>query len=66
MQKQLISEPSPALWYITWDATQPVATRPLAIQKDATWYTYGWDLTRDSKKERAALSNLPNQLLNIK
>ena len=45
---------------------QPVATRPLAIQKDGTWYTYGWDLTRDSKKEREALSNLPNQLLNIK
>ena len=21
----------PALWYITWDPTQPVATRPLAI-----------------------------------
>ncbi len=37
----------PALWFITWDPTQPVATRPLAIQKDATWYTYGWDLTKD-------------------
>ncbi len=37
----------PALWYITWDATQPVATRPLAIQKDGTWYTYGWDLTKN-------------------
>ena len=37
----------PALWYITWDPTQPVATRPLAIQKDATWYTYGWDLTKN-------------------
>ena len=23
-------------------------TRPLAIQKDGTWYTYGWDLTRHS------------------
>ena len=23
------------------------ATRPLAIQKDATWYTYGWDLTKN-------------------
>ena len=31
----------PALWFITWDPTQPIATRPLAIQKDATWYTYG-------------------------
>ena len=37
----------PALWLITWDPTQPVATRPLSIQKDATWYTYGWDLTKN-------------------
>ncbi len=32
---------------ITWDPTQEVATRPLAIQKDGTWYTYGWDLTKN-------------------
>ena len=37
----------PALWYITWDPTQTIATRPLAIQKDGTWYTYGWDLTKN-------------------
>ena len=37
----------PCLWLITWDPTQPVATRPLAIQKDSTWYTYGWDLTKN-------------------
>ena len=37
----------PALWYITWDPSQPVGTRPLAIQKDGTWYTYGWDLTKN-------------------
>ena len=37
----------PALWFITWDPTQPIATRPLAIQKDGTWYTYGWDLTKN-------------------
>ena len=37
----------PALWYITWEPTQPTATRPLAIQKDGTWYTYGWDLTKN-------------------
>ena len=37
----------PCLWLITWDPLQPVATRPLAIQKDATWYTYGWDLTKN-------------------
>ena len=37
----------PALWLITWDPTQPIATRPLTIQKDGTWYTYGWDLTKN-------------------
>ena len=37
----------PALWLITWDPTEPVATRPLAIQKDGTWYTYGLDLTKN-------------------
>ena len=37
----------PALWFITWDPTQPVATRPLAIQKNGTWYSYGWDLTKN-------------------
>ena len=37
----------PALWFITWDPTQPIATRPLAIQKDGTWFTYGWDLTKN-------------------
>ena len=37
----------PCLWLITWDPFQPVATRPLAIQKDGTWYTYGWDLSKN-------------------
>ena len=37
----------PALWYITWDPTQPIVTRPLAIQKDGTWYTYGLDLAKN-------------------
>ena len=37
----------PCLWLITWDPSQPVSTRPLAIQKDGTWYTYGWDLTKN-------------------
>ncbi len=37
----------PCLWLITWDPTQPIATRPLAIQKDVTWYTHGWDLTKN-------------------
>ena len=29
---------------IIWDPTQEIATRPLVIQKDGTWYTYGWEL----------------------
>ena len=37
----------PCLWLITWDPTQPIETRPLAIQKDGTWYAYGWDLTKN-------------------
>ncbi|MBQ4593520.1 MAG: hypothetical protein IJA81_02690 [Akkermansia sp.] len=37
----------PCLWLITWDPTQPIATRPLANQKDGTWYTYGLDLTKN-------------------
>ena len=37
----------PCLWLITWDPSQPVATRPLAIRKDGTWYAYGWDLTKN-------------------
>ena len=38
---------TPNMWYILWDPTQPVATRPLAIQKDGVWYAYGWDLTKN-------------------
>ena len=34
-------------WFILWDPTQSVATRPLDIRKDGTWYTYGWDLTKN-------------------
>ncbi|MDO5465119.1 MAG: RHS repeat-associated core domain-containing protein [Akkermansia sp.] len=37
----------PALWFITWDPTQPIATRPLAIRKDGSWFTYGWDLAKN-------------------
>ncbi|MBR1979387.1 MAG: RHS repeat-associated core domain-containing protein, partial [Akkermansia sp.] len=37
----------PCLWLLTWDPTQPIATRPLAIRKDGTWYAYGWDLTKN-------------------
>ncbi|MEE1288168.1 MAG: RHS repeat-associated core domain-containing protein [Bacteroidaceae bacterium] len=37
----------PALWFITWDPIQPVATRPLVIQINGTWFTYGWNLTKN-------------------
>ena len=43
----LLRSNEPCLWFITWDPTQEIATRPLAIQKDGTWYTYGWDLTKN-------------------
>ena len=38
----------PALWFVTWAPSQPTATRPLAIQKDRAWFTYGYDLTKNS------------------
>jgi len=31
----------------TWDPTEPIATRPLAIQINGTWLSYGWDLTKN-------------------
>lgn len=37
----------PSLWFITWDPTQTLSTRPLAIQIDGTWHSYGWDLTKN-------------------
>ncbi len=37
----------PALWFVTWDPSHPTATRPLAIQKDGSWFTYGYDLTKN-------------------
>ena len=43
----LLRSNEPCLWLITWDPTQPIATRPLAVQKDGTWYTYGWDLSKN-------------------
>ena len=35
------------MWYILWDPTEPVATRPLAIQTAGSWFVYGWDLTKN-------------------
>ena len=37
----------PCLWLITWDPAEGEATRPLALQKDGTWYTYGLDITKN-------------------
>ena len=31
----------PVLWFVTWEPSQPTATRPLAIQKDGTWLGEG-------------------------
>ena len=41
------NEPYNVFKEFTWDPSQPVATRPLAIQKDGTWFTYGYDLTKN-------------------
>ncbi len=38
---------TPALWFVFWDPTQPTGTRPLAIQKNGTWFVYGHDLTKN-------------------
>ena len=38
---------APALWLLHWDPAQPIATRPLSIRKNGTWYTYGHDLTKN-------------------
>ena len=35
------------MWLVTWDPSQPTATRPLAIQNDGTWFTYGYDITKN-------------------
>ena len=40
----------PALWFVLWDPSQETATRPLAIQKDGTWYTYGCDITKRTER----------------
>ncbi len=37
----------PDLWLTTWDPSQATSTRPLALQKDGTWFTYGYDLTKN-------------------
>ncbi len=37
----------PVPWLVTWDPAQPTATRPLALQKDGTWFTYGYDITKN-------------------
>jgi len=36
-----------SLWLLVWDPTQPIASRPLAIQINGTWYAYGWDLAKN-------------------
>lgn len=43
----LMRSAHPALWFVVWDPLQPVAARPLALQKDGTWFTYGYDITKN-------------------
>lgn len=35
------------LRYSHWDPVESVATRPLSIRKNGTWYTYGHDVTKN-------------------
>ncbi|MEG1740866.1 MAG: RHS repeat-associated core domain-containing protein [Akkermansia sp.] len=35
------------LWLLHWNPTESIAIRPLSIRKNATWYTYGHDLTKN-------------------
>ena len=44
---QLFQARSSLVSLVTWDPSQPVATRPLALQKDGTWFTYGYDLSKN-------------------
>ncbi len=50
------------LWLLTWDPSQAVATRPLAIRKDGSFLTYGWDLTKNicERRTRAIRGSFPN------
>ena len=53
----------PALWYILWDPTEPVATRPLAIQTAGSWFVYGWDLTKNVMELYKSNGTIANSLL---
>ena len=33
--------------YSSAPTSRIIATRPLAIRKDGTWFAYGWDLTKN-------------------
>lgn len=37
----------PCLWFTVWDPSESLATRLLAIIKEGSWCTYGWDLTKN-------------------
>lgn len=43
----LIRSNHPALWFIIWDPTSSRLTQPLAIQKEGTWFSYGWDFMKN-------------------
>ena len=51
-----------ALWYILWDPTEPVATRPLAIQTAGSWFVYGWDLTKNVMELYKSNGTIANSL----
>ena len=63
----------PALWYITWDSSQPVATRPLAIQINGssgghlnTDYSYSpYSKARSLSAAGSAAASLPHYVLKV-
>ncbi|MCR5183091.1 MAG: hypothetical protein K6B46_00110, partial [Opitutales bacterium] len=54
----LLGASHPALRFVLWDPSQPTATRPLAIQQGGTWFTYGYDLTKNICEVFDALGNI--------
>lgn len=37
----------PCISLITWDPLRPSISRPLALQNNGTWFTYGWDVNKN-------------------
>ncbi len=38
------------LYYLIWDPSEPTATRPLALQRYGSWFTFGLDISKNVKE----------------